>query len=301
MLNKWRMNFSLKLMSLLIAIVLWFIVLGSRNIVVTKEVPLEVITPQGLVVGNELPDKVSFQLSGPNAILRAVLNRSEMPLQINLSNSRTGTSIYRFYQDHIQIPLGVKVLSIIPASLSIRLEKVKEEEVTLRLTTVGQLSPGYQIQRLELLQNKVRLRGPESKLAQVNEISTAPLDLSKIKISGEQEVDIDLKKHPQLKLVGERPKVEFDISQSNATFKLKNISIKVYSALSYEIKPQTVSIYVRTSPELLSQLDEDKIHAWIDAKNKNAGNYELPVQVQIPPSFKLIKTVPARVQIRLGE
>ena len=58
-------NLGTKLISVAIAIVLWVIVLGSRNVEVTKEIPLEVITPADIVPANDIPDHIAFRLSGP--------------------------------------------------------------------------------------------------------------------------------------------------------------------------------------------------------------------------------------------
>ena len=41
--------------------------MGSRKVDVTKEVPLELITPPDLMPSNEIPDKIAFRLSGPKA------------------------------------------------------------------------------------------------------------------------------------------------------------------------------------------------------------------------------------------
>ena len=79
-------NMSLKLLSFLIACVLWFAVLGSRNVEVTKEIPVEIITSPDLMVANDVPDKVVFRMSGPKAFLRNILNRKEEPIRVNFTH-----------------------------------------------------------------------------------------------------------------------------------------------------------------------------------------------------------------------
>src|SRR5262245_15471930 len=113
-------NLGLKLVSVIMGVVLWFVVLGSRNVEVTKEVPVELITPSDLVPSNEIPDKISFRLVGPKAFLRAVLDRKEDPIRVNLGGARPGLVTYRFFSDNIQLPIGVKVLSINPTAILIK-------------------------------------------------------------------------------------------------------------------------------------------------------------------------------------
>src|SRR4051812_36162768 len=81
-------NIGTKLVSVVIAIVLWAVVLGSRSVEVSKEVPLEIMTPEDLVVANDLPDKIVFRLYGPKAFLRNILDRHEDPIRINLSGTK---------------------------------------------------------------------------------------------------------------------------------------------------------------------------------------------------------------------
>src|SRR5689334_22531141 len=96
-------NLATKLISLAIAIVLWIVVLGSRNVEVTKEIPLEVITPADIVPSNDIPDRIAFRLSGPKAFLRAVLDRREEPIRVNLSGAKPGLVTYRFFSDNIRV------------------------------------------------------------------------------------------------------------------------------------------------------------------------------------------------------
>src|SRR5471032_1363254 len=83
-------NLGTKVISVIIAVVLWVIVLGSRNVEVTKEVPLEVITPPELVAANEVPERIAFRLSGPKAFLRTILDRHDEPIRVPLNGAKPG-------------------------------------------------------------------------------------------------------------------------------------------------------------------------------------------------------------------
>lgn len=85
-----------KFISVGVAVVLWFVVLGSRNVEETKEIPIEIETSADLVASNEVVDRVAFRLSGPKAFLRAVLDRREEPIRVNLKGAKSGLVTYRF-------------------------------------------------------------------------------------------------------------------------------------------------------------------------------------------------------------
>lgn len=298
-LNKYLVNASLKLVSLIIAIVLWFVVLGSRNVEVTKEIGVEIITPADLVVANEVPDKVAFRLSGPKAFLRNILNRREDPIRVNLSTAKPGLVTYRFFSDNIQVPIGVKVLSINPTAIIVKLEYVKRKEVPVKLVTTGEPPPGYKLTRLEVVNPTVRIRGAESRVDQVVEAPTAPINVAQLKESGEREVAVDINKLPGVLLDGELPKVQFEVVQAAANFKIRNADIKVLTNRNFTVQPKEVVMYVRCSPEELQQLDRSKVYAVADLKNKGAGAYEPALSVQLPSNIKLIKVLPSKVKVIL--
>ena len=290
---------GLKTLSLIIAVVLWFVVLGSRNVEVTKEVPVEIITPADLVVANEVPDKVAFRISGPKAFLRNILNRKEDPIRVNLSSAKAGLVTYRFFSDNIQIPIGVKVLTINPTAIIVKLEYVKRKEVPIKLVTRGEAPSGYRITRLELNRSTVKIRGAETRIDQISEAPTTSLDLGSIRESGEREIAIDLAKMPGLMLDSEAPKLQFQVEQSTANFKIRNADVKVLTGRKYAVQPPEVTIYVRCSPEELKALVRSKVFAVADLKNKGPGTYEPNISVQLPSNIKLIKVLPSKVKVTL--
>lgn len=299
MLNKYFANASLKVVSLIIAVVLWFVVLGSRNAEVTKEIPIEIITPTDLVVANDVPDKVAFRLSGPKAFLRNILNRKEEPIRVNLSIGKPGLVTYRFYGENLQVPIGVKVLAINPTAIIVKLEYIKRKDVPVKLLTEGEVPAGYKMTRMELITPTVRLRGAESRIDQVAEAPSVPVNLGHVHESSEREIALDLSKLPNVLLDGDLPKVRFEVVQSTANFKIRNADIKVLTNRRFSVDPKEVVLYVRCSPEELRQLDRSKVYAVADLRNKGAGAYEPSIAVHLPSNIKLIKVLPAKVKVVL--
>lgn len=292
-------NAPLKVLSLLIAVVLWFVVLGSRNVEITKDVPLEVVTPPDLVVANDVPDRVSFRLSGPKAFLRNILNRKEPPIRVNLTNAKAGLVTYRFFSDNIQVPIGVKVLFINPTSIVVKLEEVKSREVPVRLVTKGSSAPGFRIAGMELMSGTVRIKGAESKVEGVTELQTVPLDLATLHESGDKEAALDLSRMGGVFIDGPSPKVHFDVVQESAQFRLKNIRVKVLADKRAAVEPKEVNIYVSCASEDLKKLVKSRIFAVVDLRKKGPGAYVVPVTVELPPAVRLVKVLPQKVKVTL--
>jgi YbbR domain-containing protein len=291
-------NLGTKLVSLLVAVILWGVVLGSRNIEVSKEVPLEILTPPDLVVANEMPERLTFRLSGPKAFLRSVLDRREEPIRVNLIGNKPGLVTYRFFSDHIRLPIGVRVLSVNPASILIKLEELKKRDVPVKVITEGTLAPGLSIKSIKTVPEVVTIKGPESRIEGITEVPSVPVQLGEISSSIERELPLDLARLG-VQLEGSLPKVRLDIEGHGANFKIKNIEIRVLSQYRAKLDPPVVSALVHASPAELKKLNRSKVYAIINAEGRERGTFSVSPTVVLPPTVTVVRTVPEQVNLTL--
>lgn len=298
LLGAFASNFGTKLISLIIAVVLWIVVLGSRNVEVTKDVPLEVVTSSELIPANEVPEYVTFRLSGPKAFLRAIRDRREEPIRINLTQVKPGLVTYRFSSENIHVPIGVKVLMFHPAAILIKLESLKKRDVPVRLDLQGSLPEGYRIAHTEIRPALVKIKGPESRVDGVTEISTKPLDVSDFRQPIEKEVSLNISQQ-DIQIDGALPKAFIQVEPVSSNFRIKNIEIKVLAHENYSLSEKTVSVFVRANHQDLKSLDRSQISAVVDLRGKGKGRYLEKVKITLPPQVGLGKIVPDKVQVDL--
>lgn len=291
-------NIGTKVISVIIAIVLWFIVLGSRNVEVVKEIPLEVITPAELVPSNEIPDRISFRLGGPKAFLRAVLDRREEPIRVNLSGAKSGLVTYRFFSDNIRVPIGVKVLSINPAAILIKLEHMKEREIPIRVELKGVPPEGYKIATVSVKPEMIRIKGAESRVDGVTELSTVPIDVSGLKQDFQKEVPLELSRSG-VQIDGPLPIVNLGMEAVSANYRIKNVDVHILSAYRTRLAEKTVAVLVRASPADLRQLDRSHVYAVVDLSGKRKGKYNAAVKVTLPENIGMVKVIPDHVNVTL--
>ncbi|MFZ9595863.1 MAG: YbbR-like domain-containing protein [Bdellovibrionia bacterium] len=291
-------NLGTKIISVAIAMVLWGVVLGSRNVEVTKEIPLEILTSPDIVASNEIPDKIAFRLSGPKAFLRSILDRREEPIRVNLVGNKPTLVTYRFFSDNIRLPIGVKVLSINPISILVKLESLKRREIPVRVELQGNPPEGYRLVKVQVKPELVRIKGPESKVDGLSQIPTLPIDLSELKSSVEKDVALDLSRFG-VQLDGELPRVQVEVAPQSATFRIKHVDIRVLSLYRSRIEEKSVSVFVKASSTDLTQIDRKEIYAVVDLSHRPKGKYVEPLKVVLPSSIELVKVVPERVHLTL--
>lgn len=291
-------NSGAKLISVVIAAVLWVVVLGSRSVEVTKEIPLEIITPSTLVAANDVPEKVTFKLAGPKAFLRAILDRREDPIRINLSGAKAGLVTYRFFADNIRLPIGVKVLSVSPASIMLKLETIKKKEVPVRLEMIGILPEGYQVTHTSVKPPTVRVRGAESRIDAISEIPTQPIELANLRSNLTMQADLDLARQG-LEVEGVTPQVFIEVAPVQANFKIKNVQIRVNSKFKSKVDETSVTIFVRIDPAAIASLDRSQVYAEVDLQEKQKGRYTESVRVHLPSHVGLVRVSPEKVKVTL--
>lgn len=291
-------NFGTKLVSIVIALMLWVIVLGSRSVEATKEVPLEIITSADVIPSNEIPDRIAFRLSGPKAFLRAILDRREEPIRVNLSGAKPGLVTYRFFSDNIRVPIGVKVLSINPTAILIKLEYLKRRDVPVKPILRGSPPEGYRISNTIVRPEFVRIKGAESRVDAVSEVPTVPIDVSSLQQSIERDVALDLNR-TNIQLESPIPKIQIDVDPVSANFKIKNVDVRVISTYKIKLEEKSVTVLVRADSEDLKMLNRNQVYAVVDMTGKEKGKYLEAVKITLPPHIGLVKVVPSRVNLTL--
>ncbi len=291
-------NLGTKLISVMIAMVLWIVVLGSRNVEVTKEVPLEVVTASDVVSSNEVPEKIAFRLSGPKAFLRAILDRREEPIRVNLAGVKPGLITYRFFSDNIHVPIGVKVLSIHPTAIVIKLEQLKRRDVPIRMEVRGSPAEGYKVLHTEVRPGVVKLKGPETQIDGITEVQTKPIDVAGMKQSLEREVALQIPQH-DVQVDGAFPKAHIEIVPTSANFRIRNVDVRVLSFFQYTVVEKSVTVFVRASADELKSLDRTQVYGVVDLRGKPKGRYLESLKVTLPENIGLVKVVPEKVKVTL--
>ena len=202
----WKTIFSkdwpLKFVSLMIAVVIWYVV--GREDMVDKivTVPIEVINmPRDLIIANQFKKEIEVTVSGPRAAIEDMTSRS-VTRQINLSNASPGTSVIENGKDSIAVPRGVTVLRIQPSSILLSLDKLVQKDFPVASVTKGEVASGYQLEPIKLEPDSISITGPQTILGQLDELRTKIIDLTNLTRSRQLQIPLDLS--PEIvELIGE--------------------------------------------------------------------------------------------------
>src|ERR1044071_4877081 len=158
-------DWSLKLLSLAIAIVLWLLVTGQNQPVTAHvNVQLNFIRPQSLEISNDPPRTVDVMLTGSRNKLDD-LTSLDLVATVDISEQRAGERILRLADKaQIILPQGIKVDGFQPSAIPIRLEEIVERPVPVEPKLEGKPADGFEVYSVIPSKGSVSVRGPTSRV-----------------------------------------------------------------------------------------------------------------------------------------
>lgn len=169
-------SLALKIVSLLLALILWITILGFKREEVTKNVRFEPLVAPGMVITSKFPSYIQFKLSGPRVLLKDV-DRRVQPIRPDLRRHKETVIPIAISEDLLgELPNGVKVVSYSPAILSLRLEEFIERKVSVKPTLQGNVATGQMVSKVEVDPPQITVAGPRSVIEELDSIPTEPFD-----------------------------------------------------------------------------------------------------------------------------
>jgi YbbR domain-containing protein len=172
-------NLGWKLLSLGVAIVLWFGLVGEQELTTSTSVPIVFRNiPKDLEISSEVPDRVHLEIQGP---VGKISHLSNPVVILDVSDvNHPGDRTFTIRQGNATLPAGVTLARAIPSQLRLRFERRVSREVPVQVRFGSPTPSGYRIVRQEVHPSTMKIIGPESHAAQVEFVETDPIDVSQL-------------------------------------------------------------------------------------------------------------------------
>ena len=180
------------LISLILAIVLWFNVGGEETVDTSVMLPVEVINlPRDLVISNQFKKEIEVTVNGPRSLILDI-NKEKVTRQIDLSTATPGTTVITNDTDSIALPGAITILRVQPSSIILSLDKVVLKQFPVNPVTAGEPAPGYILKGLRMDPEVISVTGPETVLAQYEVFRTTVININGLRESATQQIPLDL-------------------------------------------------------------------------------------------------------------
>jgi len=177
-------NLPFKLVSLAIAVLLWWAVGRDQPIEIPVTVALEFQhAPPNLDINSDDPLQVRVTLRGPQQLLQN-MNPSSVHAILDLGGASPGERTFDLPVQDIHTPRSVRVVQIVPSQFHLSFDRSVTRTVRVQPRVIGTLLSGYGITSISAEPATITIAGPQRRVDAVQAALTDPVDATGVVGSG---------------------------------------------------------------------------------------------------------------------
>jgi YbbR domain-containing protein len=302
--NVFFKNFSLKLLSLLLAISLWLFANLKATADRTMKIPVLLDNlPTLLVITNTVSDYMNVRVDGPRRIL-SNLDPNVFPVHLDLSDAKIGVSNYQINEKMVQLPAGLRVTILPPDVIQVKLEPNVSRDVLVKpnIKEVS-LPQGFALEEVDVNPKVVAFSGAKSEISGLSVVDTEEIDLTGRTESFEIEVGLAPKElHVWPSERGRNVKVRVTITAKILQREMLKRPVVVKNAPEHAVvQPAYVDVFLEGPADKLERITPSQVRPEVLIPKGKGPFLRVPVVVVIPGEGVRAQCHPDRVTVTLYE
>jgi YbbR domain-containing protein len=171
-------NFWLKVLSLVVAVLLWMAVTRDPVAEIAVNVPVEFHNaPEHLEISSDTIPQVQVRVRGPVREVRE-LSAADVHAVVDMANVLPGERTYDLTPKRIRVPDGVQVVQTVPSQIRVSFDRRETRQVEVKPRVIGTFVTGYRIEQVTPTPQLVTIVGPAAHVKSVETAITDPVDAS---------------------------------------------------------------------------------------------------------------------------
>ena len=136
-------HLGLKILSIVLAALIWLLVSGEQIVERALRIPLEFTNlPTELELVGDTPDLVDVRVRGSSGALSRVAS-GELVAVLDLRSARAGRRLFHLASTDVRAPFGIEVVQISPSNIPVTLESSASKIVPVVPELDGDPRDGY--------------------------------------------------------------------------------------------------------------------------------------------------------------
>lgn len=297
-------NIILKLFSLGVAIILWYVVNSEGNLtVVTFSSQIEVRdVPAGRVVLEQSHKHAEVNIKGPSFLVSKIA-AAPPAFRLRVPADSGNKPVVPLSKSMLELPPYVTIISVDPPEVELTFDNLGEKRVPVVVPRIGSLEESLVVKDLTIVPSQVVVTGPQSELETLTSIETYPLDLRDAKASIERTINLrSSSSRLELSETQVLLRVTIEPIQQQRRFVSLPIEIRAASDSGSKIAVDPVRVAVEvTGPRAqMKELSQKEIIPFVRVGNDDEQGARLPISVELPRGVTLLSLDPDTVTLSLG-
>jgi YbbR domain-containing protein len=291
---------GLKIVSVVLAALLWLVVSGEQTVERALRVPLEFTNlPSQLELVGELPATVDVRVRGSSGTLSRIA-AGELAAVLDVREARSGERLFHLTAEDVRAPFGVEVVQVAPASVALTFELSQKKVVPVTGRVEGEPAPGFVVNGVTVEPSTVTVAGPASALSRLDEAITESVSVSGARGPVTENVTIGVA-DPDVRVPDvQRARVTVLVTAQPEEWTIDGVPVQAKNARgSAQMAPTVVSILVRGVKQVATAADTSQYHASVDLTGLSPGRHRVPVRVEPPAGVGLLRVNPAELDVTI--
>ena len=250
-------NGRLKFVAFVLALTVFVLVKSDKKTTAAVYVSVRYELPKDRELVSERVDRVRLTVRGPRRRIRRFDPDDVTPPVIDLTGIKA--SEYVFQEELFDVPPGLELLSISPATMRLEFQDVASKSVPVTVATRGQPARGYAVDRMVVEPAQVEVRGAQSVIAAISTVRTQELSIHDRRTTLRERVPlVPPEKYAQI--VDLRPvSVRITFAEEDDTRTIRGVPVVVRTPQggvadkSFVLTPATVTVVMRGAMLILEQ------------------------------------------------
>ncbi|RTZ89855.1 MAG: hypothetical protein DSY91_07160 [Deltaproteobacteria bacterium] len=297
-------NLGLKILSLCVAMVLWYSVVSERQTNLLVTVPLTFVNvPKGMKVRTVSAERVSLHLEGPVSSLRT-MEIGKIRGTIDLKGSKEGKSRFELSPAHFNLPEGIRIAGISPEIVYVVLEKLLTFKLPVKPRLKGRVDSHYAIRKIYAIPKFVWVIGDRKAMSSISNIPTEVVTIDGLKKNLKKTVALEIPRDIHLKESLEHVEVHVILREKVWDKEFDGVALKVdqpSEGYSYTFDPSTIKVVVRGWATMVDALSPDDFKGIIPVKELKVGLHEVKPRIEAPEGVKVLSVMPDKVRVIVSE
>ena len=299
-------NWGAKLVSLILAVGLWYYAVGEEGIEVTRTIPVEIkVENEKMSIVGKPTRVVVATLEAPRSLLANLASGELHAEHVIKKVENPGDYSFRLEPREIQLPSEkIRVVRIEPDVIQVKIDEIIVQKLEVEPNFLGEPAFGYHLDssQVQLDPRSVLVEGPKGQLEKMEKMKTQPLDVVGRVRSFRKTVR--LAEEPGLKVLSESwIDVYVPIEETAGEKTFENIPIKILGPpLAFQkvtLLPPQLTLVLRGSSKELETLTPKNFVIYVEVSDLSEGTHDVPLKTVLPEKVSLKETPkPVKVTVQ---
>jgi len=260
--------------------------------------------PRGYQAGTPLIEPLEVVITGAETLVGRV---DAVEADVNLTGARTDFQETLLLQARDELGGNIQGVKIEPESAVVRVEITQLEfsgAFIVRPDVSGSPADGYNVTSVRVEPAIVILTGPAEvfqNIDPVEGISTEAVSIEGASTDVVRPVALRLPSGATTEQPTVTVRISIAVAQGTRTFDVPLEAVNVPSGLIADLQQATVEVTLRGAVPDLNAITAEQIVATVDVTDREPGDYDLPVSVQLPAGATVASITPPQVAVTVRE